>query len=167
MPYPFLFSVRFSAPSPRFPTSPSFKQFYPDYHPTIKMGCVPSHPSSPFPQPRRQNEKPRTQNASRLSRPFDPNIPLYVPQKRDQNVRPVDPARYGDAYAQLNARSKPKTVQPVDPGRYGDAYAQLNSRSKQTRQAPRTDQKVHFAQGPRVQSQKAQQFKGDSLYFAS
>ncbi|KAF6232274.1 hypothetical protein HO173_009379 [Letharia columbiana] len=104
------------------------------------MGCAPSRPSNPVPRPRRQTDEPRKPNNSRLSRPFDPNIPLYVPHYQHPSVvPPVDPARYGDAYAQLNGRSKQKraptpykarqSVRPVDPERYGDAYAQLNARS--------------------------------------
>lgn len=142
------------------------------------MGCAPSRPSNPVPRPRRQTDEPRKPNNSRLSRPFDPNIPLYVPHYQHPSVPPVDPARYGDAYAQLNARSGQKraptsykarqSVRPVDPERYGDAYAQLNARSGQKgAQASRKDQKVQYAQGPRVKSQAVHYSKGDTLYFSS
>ncbi|KAL9136008.1 MAG: hypothetical protein Q9175_002789 [Cornicularia normoerica] len=120
------------------------------------MGCAPSRP---IPQPRRQNDKPRKYDNSRLSRPFDPNVPLYIPQynqssssRAKSTVRPANPARYGDAYAQLTVRSKQKSsskakqsVRPVDPARYGDAYAQLSARSKDNRaQTGRKDQKQSF-----------------------
>ena len=86
-----------------------------------KMGCGPSRPSPPRPTarppPRRQGQAQRPQphkptNTSRLSRPFDPNIPLYAPQPNSLHrakkpaPRPFDAARYGDAYAQLTAGSK-------------------------------------------------------------
>lgn len=137
------------------------------------MGCTSSRPAKPIPQPPRPTIKPRKHDASRLSRPFNPDIPLYqydqpASHKANQTVRPVGPERYGDAYAQLNARSKPKrvhSVRPVGPERYGDAYAQLNARSKKT--VGRKDQKVQFAQAPRVKSQAVKHFKGDTLYFAS
>lgn len=151
------------------------------------MGCAPSRPS-PVPQSRRQNDKPRKQNASRLSRPFDsslplhkasrlsrpfdPNIPLYAPQPER---RPAKSDKYGDAYAQLTARSNPNRTQtprkdqkPVDPARYADAYAQLTGGSEQKcGQMPRKDQKVQYVQGHRVKNQAAKGFKGDTLYFSS
>ena len=90
-----------------------------------KMGCTSSRPSPPRPtarpQPPRQGQAQRPQpkpqphkptNTSRLSRPFDPNIPLYAPQPNSLHrakkpaPRPFDAARYGDAYAQLTAGSK-------------------------------------------------------------
>lgn len=151
------------------------------------MGCGPSRPSKTLPQSRRQNEKPRKHNDARLSRPFDPNAPLYndsrlsrpfnpnIPQHLPQTARPVHPDRYGDAYAQLTARSKNKSAptprkdqkvaRPVDPARYGDAYAQLTARSKQKGQ--RKDHKVQYNQGHKVKSQVVQRSKGDTLYFAS
>lgn len=150
------------------------------------MGCASSRPANPGPKPRsRQNIQRQTvkpQSNSRLSRPFDPNVPLYDARQSARPSAPrakarvppvpaVDPARYQDAFAQLNARSKQKPragQKTVDPARYGDAYAQLNGKSKQNRaQAPRKDQKVQFAQGKKVKSQAAVQgFRGDTLYFS-
>ena len=116
------------------------------------MGCASSRPSRPVPQPRKQTAKqtikPQKHNAGRLSRPFDAGIPLYV-------TRPRKTARHSD-------------TQAFDTARYGDAYAQLNARSKQP-QTPRKDKKAQYAHGHRVKSQAAQhhRFKGDTLYFTS
>ncbi|CAF9935302.1 hypothetical protein IMSHALPRED_010178 [Imshaugia aleurites] len=133
------------------------------------MGCTSSRPSAPHYEPQRQTNRPRNHNDSRLSRPFDPNIPLYGYEQ--SSSRPVGPERYEDAYSQLNARSKKnraQSVRPVGPERYGDAYAQLSARSKQNRaQTGRKDQKVQYAQGPRVKSQAAQRVKGNTLYFSN
>ena len=114
---------------------------------TIDMGCASSRPSRPVPQPRKQTVKqtikPQKHNAGRLSRPFDPDIPLHV-------ARPQ------------------RTSQLSDKERYGDAYAQLNARSKQP-QTSRKDKKAQYAHGHRVKSQAAHhhRFKGDTLYFTS
>ena len=78
-----------------------------------------SRPAKPASQPRtrantkRQDVKShKPQNNSRLSRPFDPNVPLYFPPSNRPSgvppVPPVDPARYQDAFAQLTSRSKQK-----------------------------------------------------------
>ncbi len=61
-----------------------------------------------------------------------------------------------------------RASRPFDQARRGDAFAQLNERSRKS-QVPRKDQKVRFEQGSRVKSQKvrAQGFKSDTLYFAN
>lgn len=154
------------------------------------MGCAPSRPSRPIPQSRRQNYKPQNQNGARLSRPFNPDIPLHndsrlsrpfnpnLPLRLPPKARTIDSERYADAYAQLTARSKNKSAptprkdqkvaRPVHPARHGDAYAQLTARSKQkSAQGQGKGKKVQYHQGRQVKSQAAQRFKGDTLYFAS
>lgn len=92
--------------------------------------------------------KPNSSN-TRLSRPFDPNIPLYAPTRQSAQQQPFDTARYGDAYAQLNARSK----QPQTPRR--DQKAQLTAHGYRVR-----------SQAAPVQKQQQQRgCKGDTLYF--
>ena len=87
---------------------------------------------------------------SRLSRPFDLDAPLYVSQE-----------------GQSSSRRREQSVRAVDPARYGEAYAQLTGHSKKSAQTPRKEQKVQYARGHRVKSQAAQGFKGDTLYFSS
>lgn len=107
------------------------------------MGCAPSRPSRPPPQPQMHHAKPRTQNNARLSRPFDPNVPLYM--------------------SQPYSRKTMETTKPFDTGRHGDAFAQLNARSKKP-QMPRMKAQVVYS--PRIKSQTARKgYKGDTLYF--
>lgn len=125
------------------------------------MGCASSRPTVSNPQSRKK------QNQSRLSRPFDPNIPLHPITQHSQPTRRTkaqtfDAERYGDAFAKLNAHSKQanppkphkKYVSPqqhFESDRWGDAFDKLNARSNPQLQAPK---KVYV---PPAQQQQRQQ----------
>lgn len=126
------------------------------------MGCTSSRPTASTPQSRKK------QNQSRLSRPFDPNIPLYTVTTqhsratRRTKAQAFDAERHGDAFAKLNARSKQANPQqprkkyvpqqPFESDRWGDAFDKLNVRSNQQPQVPK---KVYLP----AQQQQQQQCK--------
>ncbi len=141
-------TARSSHNHPR-PAPPSFDQRHGDAFALLtangqKNAPPPRKTQAPLPRktqapPPRKTQAPsaKSQKQARLSRPFDPQIPVRA-------SRPFDQARHGDALAQLNGRSRKSQA----PRKDQKVRFEQGSRVK--------SQKV-----------RAQGFKSDTLYFAN